>query len=178
MTSPLTGMQRVQMLESLLADMGTRVDGLERRIVTLEANARARGGTAAAAAPAVATSYQLDAQWGDPVVRENPRTWTGRSMVGNKFSECPPEYLDQLALRFDWLAKRDREENHVDAKGRPRAPMRDKDAALARGWAARIRAGWSKMRQGQKDGLREIERDMAEVENPKEEFVDEEDIPF
>lgn len=175
MTTTLTGMQRVQMLEAALADTKTRIDGLERRLVTLEANARA---VRVAAAPTVATSYQMDAKWGDPVVRENPRSWTGPSMVGNKFSDCPPEYLDQLAARFDWLAKRDREENHVDSLNRPRAPMREKDAALARGWAARIRAGWEHMRQGEKDGLRKIERDLADLEKEEPKSFDDEDIPF
>ena len=73
---------------------------------------------------------------GDPVVKaKDPRDWTGPPMKGRKFSECPPEYLDLLADRYDYFATKD----DADEKAVKYAKL---DAARARGWAARLRGGW------------------------------------
>ena len=72
---------------------------------------------------------------GDPVIKaKDPRDWSGPPMTGRKFSECPPEYLDRLADRYDYFAGKDE-----DATKQRYAKM---DAARARGWAARLRGGW------------------------------------
>lgn len=92
-------------------------------------------GSAAPAAPAV-NDRMLDGPHGDPKVRQkDPRDWTGDSMKGRRFSECPAEYLDLLADRYDYFAGREPDEK--------KAGYNRLDAQRARGWAARKRAGWT-----------------------------------
>lgn len=84
---------------------------------------------------APAEQVDLDGRHGNPIVKaKDPRDWTGESMKGRHFSECPPEYLDLLADRFDYFASKEE-----DAK---KAKYNRLDAARARGWAARLRAGY------------------------------------
>lgn len=80
-------------------------------------------------------AVDLDGKYGDPEVRaKDPRDWTGEPMKGRRFSECPAEYLDLLAARFEFFAGRE-----PDAK---KANYNRLDAGRARGWAARKRNGW------------------------------------
>lgn len=82
-------------------------------------------------------TVDLDGAHGDPVVKaKDPRDWTGPSMQGQRFSQCPPEYLDLLASRYDYFASKD----GAEPKDIKYATL---DAARARGWAARLRAGWT-----------------------------------
>jgi hypothetical protein len=164
MTTP---MERFNMIDQLIGDLSMRVRGLEQRVIRLEGSLRGP-------APGLAPASVLDGPHGDPVVHRDPRDWCGTSQVGKKFSECPPDYLDMLAGMFDWFAKRDRETGRKDAKGRETWPLKEKDASMARGWAARIRANWNGLFPHQQDGVRQVEKDLQEV---AEEF-DEEDIPF
>jgi hypothetical protein len=79
----------------------------------------------------------LDAPNGNPAIKaKDPRDWTGDSMHGKRLSECPPEYLDLLAARYEYFNTLP----DVDAK---KAHYNRLDAARARGWAARLRAGWT-----------------------------------
>jgi hypothetical protein len=81
-----------------------------------------------------AERVDLDGPHGDPIVKaKDPRDWTGEPMKGRPFSQCPPEYLDMLADRFDYFASQEQ-----DAK---KARYNRLDAARARGWAERIRNG-------------------------------------
>lgn len=83
---------------------------------------------------AVASDADLDGQWGNPEVRaKDPRDWTGEPMKGRRFSECPAEYLDMLAARFDFFATKETDDKKIG--------YAKKDAARARGWAKRIRDG-------------------------------------
>jgi hypothetical protein len=94
---------------------------------------------------AVASDSDLDGKYGDPEVKaKDPRDWNGPQMKGRKFSQCPPEYLDLIADRFDYFAARDDKENARDDKGNPKSKYARRDAARARGWAARMRAGTHK----------------------------------
>jgi hypothetical protein len=78
----------------------------------------------------------LDGPYGNPQVRQkDPRDWHGDPMKGRRFSACPPEYLDLIAERFDYFASREE-----DLKKQKYALL---DAQRARGWAARLRSGWS-----------------------------------
>lgn len=85
--------------------------------------------------PAPAQPARLDGPHGDPVVKFDPRDWSGDSCKGRHFSECPPLYLDLLATSFDYFA------------GKPDAKDGGKwdrlSAGRARGWAARLRSGWT-----------------------------------
>jgi hypothetical protein len=77
----------------------------------------------------------LDGQYGDPLIKaKSPRDWKGPDMTGRHFSECPPEYLDQLAARYDYFTT-----TETDIKKRH---YNELDAAKARAWAARIRSGY------------------------------------
>ncbi len=85
---------------------------------------------------ASAPTVDLDNAHGNPIVKaKDPRDWTGDNMNGRHFSECPPEYLDMLAERYDYFASREE-----DAK---KKRYNELDAARARGWAARLRSGWT-----------------------------------
>jgi hypothetical protein len=118
---------------------------IEARCSKLEATvARLVAGLALAAGatssgPAVATAQDLDGPYGNPNVVKDPPRWRGARMVGKKFSETSPEYLDEAASFFDWL---------TDAREKGKPEDREKarysraDAARARGWAKRLEAGW------------------------------------
>lgn len=94
---------------------------------------------APANAPAVASDRDLDGPYGDPEIKaRDPRDWTGAPMLGRKFSQCPAEYLDLLAERFDYFAEKNGAGTEDEQK---KARYQRLDAARARGWAARIRAG-------------------------------------
>ena len=61
-------------------------------------------------------------------------------MQGRRFSECPPEYLDLVANRLDYFAGQNDGEPGPEAAKKAR--WNRLDASRARGWAARIRAGY------------------------------------
>ena len=94
-----------------------------------------------APAAEVAPDSDLDGKYGDPVVKSDPRDWTGESMKGRRMSECPAAYLDLLAERADYFARKNTESGELASNGQPKAKYDRLDAARARGWAARVRAG-------------------------------------
>lgn len=102
--------------------------------------ARQAPATAAPAAGAgIASDRDLDGPYGDPEVKmRDPKEWTGETMVGRKFSECPAEYLDLCADRLDYFVGKNSAGTEDEQK---KARYQKLDAARARGWAARIRAG-------------------------------------
>ena len=82
-----------------------------------------------------APDVDLDGPHGNPTIKaKDPRDWTGEPMKGRHFSECPADYLDMLAERFDYFATK--EEDPKKAK------YNRLDASRARGWAQRIRSGF------------------------------------
>ena len=114
-------------------------------LTRLEASIRAAAGMAPhalheAAAPTVADDADLDSEWGNPTVRKNPPRWQGQDCAGLKYSDCPPDFLDTLAGLLDWQAGKADEKNETANNGKPRSLYLRKDAARARGHAARIRA--------------------------------------
>lgn len=77
----------------------------------------------------------LDGPHGDPIVKaKDPRDWSGGPMSGKRFSECPAAYLDLVADRLDYFASK--EEDPTKKR------YNELDAKRARGWAARLRAGY------------------------------------
>ncbi len=93
--------------------------------------------------PVVADAADLDGQYGDPVIRaKDPKEWRGDSQTGKPFSACPPAYLDLVASRLDYFADKAEQDGTLTSSGKPVAPFNRRDAARARGWAARLRAGW------------------------------------
>lgn len=115
---------------------------IDATLKAMLALAQQRTARVAAAQPkAVASDRDLDGKYGDPVVNmKDPRDWTGPPMKGRRFSECPADYLDLLAERFDYFAQK-ADDEHEEYNGKPVAPYRRTDAARARGWAKRIRTG-------------------------------------
>jgi hypothetical protein len=103
----------------------------------------ARSSTPALASVHVADDTDLDGRFGNEEVRVNPRDWHGESMKGQRMSECPPEFLDMLADTLDYFAKKNAASNAMTTGGKPKADFDRKAAARARGWARRLRNGWS-----------------------------------
>ena len=94
----------------------------------------------------IASDRDLDSKFGDPEVRaRDPKDWTGAPQQGKKFSECPAEYLDMVADRLDYFASQNPGETEDDKK---KLKYQKLDAARARGWAARVRAGKGKTSDG------------------------------
>lgn len=94
----------------------------------------------------VASEAELDGQYGDPEVRRDPSSkyWSGQSFVGCHLSGCPADYLDAFAKYKDacaWANDKDGSD-----KKKKYAEYDRRDAARARGWAARVRAGWKPKR--------------------------------
>jgi hypothetical protein len=103
---------------------------------------RGGGSGSGPAEGAIADDRDLDGQHGDPTIKFDPKEkyWRGASYVGYRFSETEPDYLDAMAKYLDacaYMAEQD-----ADEKKRRGAVYKRKDAARARGWAARLRNGW------------------------------------
>lgn len=80
----------------------------------------------------------------DEEVKKDPRSWQGPSCVGLKYSQCQPDFLDQLAGLLEWMAKKDDEagaRGETNARGYPKSgKFKSQDAHLARSWAAYLRS--------------------------------------
>jgi hypothetical protein len=50
--------------------------------------------------------------------------------------------LDMLADTYDYFAAKDEASGALTSTGKPKAPYGRQSAKRARGWAARLRAGW------------------------------------
>lgn len=100
----------------------------ERRVERTDA----RGGGGEVASPET-----LDGPDGDPLVRGLPKKWTGADFIGMHYSETSPDFLDCVADFKDFCADRPR-----DDKEKRAVPFKRRDAAIARGWAERLRKGW------------------------------------
>lgn len=94
-------------------------------------------GNGASSAGKVASDRDMDGQHGNPSIRNPPKDWGGADYTGYRFSETTPEFLDFLAKDLDGLAAWIRRQG--DEK---KAGYKELDAARARGWARRLRAGW------------------------------------
>lgn len=128
------------------AALEARLAALESRVALLEKPrpAAPRPAQPAASAPSgitAATDAECLGQYGDPEIRKDPPRWTGESFAGRRFSQTSPEYLDNLASFKMWSANKDDAEGATDSQGRPKSHWAKKDAALALGWARRLRAG-------------------------------------
>ncbi len=112
-----------------------RLDLIEARLAKLEAApVKTSGGE-------VADDSELDSQYGNPVVRKDPPRWKGESYAGQTYSACPAAYLESLAGFLDWAADKD-EQKLDDAQAQKYARYKRTDAKRARGWIARIKAGY------------------------------------
>jgi hypothetical protein len=83
-------------------------------------------------------SLDLDGKYGDPKVRFKPRDWTGDYTKGQLCSSSPPELLDLYAQALEHFASKADD----TADGQKKKRYDELDAARARAWAKRHRAGW------------------------------------
>ena len=149
---------------------GDRDDGQPRE-------QRATGGKQApAAGGAVAPDKDLDGQYGNPEVKFVPRNWEGDDFKGKRFSECTAEFLTVLAESLQWSADNPKEGKEKFAE------YNRKDAARARGWAARLRDGGAPGRRGV-GGLGGAGDDVGTGDydgdyGGADKFSDDSDIPF
>lgn len=91
----------------------------------------------------VATAADLDSTYGDEPVKFNPKFWSGDSCKGKTMSECPPDFLDMLAESFGYFAGLSEAAGTKTTSGKPKADYERRSERRARGWAARMRAGWT-----------------------------------
>lgn len=125
----------------------TDSEKLDRILALLEA--RPAPTTAAPQRAAAADDADLDSQYGNPEVKRDPPLWTknnpGRSVAPCHMSDGPAEWLDAVAAFYDWQASQDETQGktYTNKRGEdvPTASFKRRDAARARGWAARVRAG-------------------------------------
>jgi hypothetical protein len=132
--------ETINLLARIAAAVEKTAAAAERAASCLERMEKRRavgGAQASGSAPAVADAADLDSKYGDPEVKRDPPRWSGAAFAPCRMSECSPEYLDCLASFCEWCADKAREER--DAK---KEAYKRRDAARARGWAMRIRAGW------------------------------------
>lgn len=120
-----------------------RLDVLEKRVAILEARATAQrsapattaGGVVQQPGKEVATDYDMDGEYGDPVVFSDPPQWLKRgkpAYKGKLFSDCPSDYLIAQAEFLEWKASKSAQDGDQKRELFCRA-----DAARARGWARR-----------------------------------------
>lgn len=130
--------------------LGARVTALESLVKRLDSGAG--GGQASGGSNnregRIASDQDLDGQYGNPEIRYDPkeRYWTGASYVGQRFSECPSDYLLAMATGLEatvWGLNKGAEEcgtggdpDGAEAKLK-KAKFKSLDAARARGWAKR-----------------------------------------
>lgn len=123
-------------------DMYNVLRSIDETLKTLLARTGRREAVVGKEGGAVAPDADLDGKFGDPEVRFTPRDWTGPVFKGNRYSECPPEFLDMLGDSLDYFAGKSEASNAMTSGGKPKAPYERADAARARGWAKRLRNGW------------------------------------
>lgn len=114
---------------------------------------------------AIASDRDLDGKWGNPVVKFNPRDWSGDSMKGARMADCPPEFLELLAETFDYFAGKAEENGEMTSGGKPVAGFKRADAARARGWAKRNRERGVTAAPASTNGSRWADEDPQEPES-------------
>lgn len=105
--------------EQLIMRVGLRVKAIDERATTTP---RRPSAAPAQDTRAVASDRELDGERGNPMIKNDPKGWTGESYRGQRYSDCPAEYLEKVAEQLDKFAW-----------------FNQKDAAKARGWAERNR---------------------------------------
>lgn len=102
----------------MLMRIGIRLKSIDEQ----PSKAPSSAGAPAQKQKAIASPNELDSERGNPIVKNDPKGWQGESHRGQRYSECPAEFLDKMAEQLDKFAW-----------------FNEKDAAKARGWAERNR---------------------------------------
>jgi hypothetical protein len=91
----------------------------------------------------IATPEAIRDPKADAVVRFDPKTWRGGgSFKGRPMSQCPAEFLDELAGALSAIAQKEDREKKL-YKGGPASRFTRRDAARARRWAIEARVSAS-----------------------------------
>ena len=150
-----------------------------RLLTSIDASLKQLVASAPKPPPAVADAGDLDGQYGDPVIRaKDPKEWRGAPQNGKPFSACPPAYLDLVASRLDYFADKAEQDGTLTASGKPVAPFNRRDAARARGWAARLRSGWKPPTLSDEDSAVFGGEASPAAAAPVPPMISDEDIPF
>lgn len=141
-------------LDQMAADMARLLEIADRIDARLGAGAAAALATGHAVAPtsggAIASDADLDGKYGDPEIRMNIPAfkWPGEQHKGKKMSAVrDAAFLEAYAAQLEWSADEDvkKGKTYVDKKTgevkQSDGKLSRMDAARARGWAARVRAG-------------------------------------
>ena len=115
-----------------------KLDAMNNMMLSMHA-AQSRAPTIAApSAPVVVSDADLDGPHGDPEVKFPPKDWPGEDYAGRPLSRTSASFCERMANYWDWQAEKDAASG--DEKKMKYAPLKRKDAARARGWAARLKA--------------------------------------
>lgn len=123
-----------------------RIAALEARVSALESggapsSSSASGSRSSGGIPQVEplNDAQLDKAWADKRISKDPKNWKGRTQVGRRYSNAPPEWLLSMAGFFEWKAQKGREEVPVRTRddGKPWHESDTFEAKLLRAWARR-----------------------------------------
>jgi len=134
--------------EERLAVLEFRLSEVEKKLASVMSGAPTGGGAAVGSSGGgrIATDRDLDSQWGDPIVKKDPKRWQGPSYAGCHMSECSPEYLEEVASLCDWMGDKDDEQGKTWSNPKkpgsapvPASKFKREEAARARGWAKRLR---------------------------------------
>jgi hypothetical protein len=127
----VTDSDRIAALEKEVAELRVKVSQIRRGMAVAL-------GWQAGSSQRVAKLEELDGPDGDPKITKDPPRWTGAPALGFTYSETSAEYLLAMAAFQDWSAEKAR----GDPEKKKYAKGSELRASLARGWAARIKAGW------------------------------------
>lgn len=97
----------------------------------------------AAKPPEMATDQELDGPHGNEIVKFLPRDWNGQDCKGSRMSDCPAEFLDQLADAYAYFARKNDEHDAKTDTGVLKSIYDRRSERRARAWAARLRNGWA-----------------------------------
>lgn len=156
-----------------------RLAAIEARLAALESRPAQPTGRGPGA---VADDRELDSDKGNPTIRRDPKRWLasgGASFVGARYSECPADYLDEVASFCEWAASKNDRELAADDPKRKYIDYDRRDAARARGWAARIRAGKVVQTPRAESAKRMIDTGAFDPDAPVDDFgASDDDLPF
>lgn len=132
-------------LEARVVALEARLAAVESRLSSVGSGSAPAGGGSNIGPNHVASDRALDSQYGDPVIKKDPKRWLeqgGESFAGSTMSQCPSAYLEEFASLQTWMADKDDEQgktytNKKTGKVGPASAFARNQASLARGWARR-----------------------------------------
>lgn len=119
----------------------------------------------------VASLKELKGKYTDREVRKDPPKYTGPSCVGLKWSQCTPDYLDDLASFTEWRIGKEKEKPEAEQRRTQKGELAwkydERDAKLIRAWAMKLRI------EGPKQVAQAAQEAMTDPEHPAVSDADE-----